>query len=150
MELSTKMRLLATQLESRLVSHTRYISPSPSLTSGRICSILPDLAPLFFPHRDPRRLPFLPLPPLPPNLFLELGIFGNLCSHLAGGIDFKLILIYWNARGAKVCEIVLPPQTFFSLFYRGSSVEYLINRRPSRSFKNDVWKIKRNIYSITQ
>lgn len=56
MELSTKMRLLATQLESRLVSHTRYISLSLSYTHPSFPTLHP-----FFPYRDPRRLAFFPL-----------------------------------------------------------------------------------------
>lgn len=137
MELSTKMRLLATQLESRLVSHTRYISLSLSLTHSRAASApsFPILHPLL-------SLPWstsfsLFPPPLPsPNLFLELGIFGNLSSYLARGIDFKLILIYWNEGARKFAGKLFYPNLLPSpAFYHRWFIEYLINK-PLEHFLN--------------
>lgn len=105
MELSTKMRLLATQLESRLVSHTRYIS-----LSLLHASIVPDLASLLSLSWSTSFSLF------PPNLFLELGIFGNLSSYLARGIDFKLILIYWNEGAWKFAGKLFYPNLSPPLF----------------------------------
>lgn len=138
MELSTKMRLLATQLESRLVSHTRYISLSLSLlhTHGlhllhRSRSCIP-----FFPYRDPRRLAFFPLPS-PPLISSLSWEFSEICR----AISPEELILNWSWY-IEMKERESLPGNCFTLtsplppaFYRRWFIEYLINK-PLEHFLN--------------